>query len=283
MSAAEIFAAPGSVLEIRDETWLVTRTERASDGWFVEVQGLSELVRGTQAIFSTAIDLIVPLDPEQATVKVDSSPGFQHSRLWLEATLRKTAVPLTDRRLTVATKGLADPLPYQLTAVRKALDPANLRPRILLADAVGLGKTIEIGMILSELVRRGRGERILVVTPRHVLEQMQFELWTRFALPFVRLDSVGIQRIRQKLPGKPQPVRLLQAGDRLDRHPQERPLPRAPGEAALGRRGDRRVAQRHQRLDAEQPSGPTAQQPHRGARSWPAPPRTTARRSPSPS
>src|SRR5699024_10188076 len=71
---------------------------------------------------------------------------------------------------------------------------------ILLADAVGLGKTIEIGMILSELVRRGRGERILIVTPKHVLEQMQFEMWTRFALPFIRLDSTGIQRIRQELP-----------------------------------------------------------------------------------
>ena len=114
-------------------------------------------------------------------------------------------MPLTDDRLTVSTQGLADALPYQLTAVRKALDPENLRPRILLADAVGLGKTLEIGMILSELVRRGRGERILVVTPRHVLEQMQFELWTRFALPFVRLDSVGIQRIRQKLPANRNP------------------------------------------------------------------------------
>ena len=60
-------------------------------------------------------------------------------------------------------------------------------------------------MILSELVRRGRGERVLVVTPRHVLEQMQQELWTRFALPFVRLDSVGIQRIRQQIPGNRNP------------------------------------------------------------------------------
>ena len=65
---------------------------------------------------------------------------------------------------SVATSGLVDVLPYQLEAVRKALDPDSLRPRILLADAVGLGKTIEIGMILSELVRRGRGERVLVVT-----------------------------------------------------------------------------------------------------------------------
>src|SRR5690625_7567806 len=55
-------------------------------------------------------------------------------------------------------------------------------------------------MILSELVRRGRGDRILIVTPKHVLEQMQFEMWTRFALPFIRLDSTGIQRIRQELP-----------------------------------------------------------------------------------
>lgn len=204
-ASAEQFAAPGTVLEIRDETWLVQRVERASDGWFVEVQGLSELVRGTQATFSSAIDRITPLDPSKATIKVDTSAHHMQSRLWLEATLRKAAVPLTDPKLTVATQGLADALPYQLAACRQALDPQNLRPRILLADAVGLGKTIEIGMILAELVRRGRGERILVVTPRHVLEQMQFELWTRFALPFVRLDSLGIQRIRRQLPANRNP------------------------------------------------------------------------------
>lgn len=103
---------------------------------------------------------------------------------------------------------LLDPLDYQRSAVRKALDPGTLRPRILLADAVGLGKTLEIGMILAELVRRGRGERILVVTPRHVLEQMQHELWCRFALPFVRLDSVGIQRVRRRLPATRNPFSL---------------------------------------------------------------------------
>jgi superfamily II DNA or RNA helicase len=198
--------APGSVLLIRDEEWLVTRAERASDGeWFVTVHGISELVRDTSATFSTALDEIQLLDPAEAKVVADESPGHRRSRLWLEAMARKTAVPITDPTLTVATQGLADSLPYQLAAVRKALAPDNLRPRVLLADAVGLGKTLEIGMILSELVRRGRGERILIVTPRHVLEQMQFEMWTRFALPFVRLDSLGIQRIRQQLPGNRNP------------------------------------------------------------------------------
>ncbi|WP_243106881.1 helicase-related protein [Actinomyces lilanjuaniae] len=169
------------------------------------MQGLSELVRDTTAQFSAGIDHIEPVDPRRTRVVADTSTRHRLSRLWLEATLRKTALPAGSTEMAVVGDMLADPLPYQLTAVRQALDPANLRPRILLADTVGLGKTLEIGMILAELVRRGRGDRILVVTPRHVLEQMQHEMWSRFALPFVRLDSVGIQRVRRTIPATRNP------------------------------------------------------------------------------
>lgn len=190
---------------VRDAEWLVSAVEQATDGYFVHVIGLSELVRDSEATFSTAIDEVVTVDPAHVRVVPDTSPSFRRSRLWLEATLRKTPIAASDPDLSVASGGLSDPLDYQFKAVRKALDPGKLRPRILLADAVGLGKSIEIGMILAELVRRGRGDRILIVTPKHVLEQMQMELWTRFALPFVRLDSTGIQRIRQILPGNRNP------------------------------------------------------------------------------
>ncbi|CAM2805871.1 DEAD/DEAH box helicase [Skermania piniformis] len=190
---------------VRDEEWLVTAVEPATDGFFVRVVGLSELVRDTEAVFATAIDTVIESDPTGVRVVPDTSAGFRRSRLWLEALLRKTPVSIAEPALATARGALADPLDYQLAAVRQALAPDKLRPRILLADAVGLGKTLEIGMILAELVRRGRGDRILVVTPRHVLEQMQMELWTRFALPFVRLDSVGIQRIRQILPATHNP------------------------------------------------------------------------------
>ena len=197
--------APGSVVVVRDEEWLVRATEETTDGTLVHVQGLSELVRDTNASFYRRLDDVKSLEPARATVVADDSSQYRRARLWLESTIRKTAVPLGERSLHVATRGLADALGYQQSAVLTALDPENLRARILLADAVGLGKTLEIGMILSELVRRGRGDRILVVTPRHVLEQMQHELWTRFALPFVRLDSAGIQRVRQKLPATRNP------------------------------------------------------------------------------
>lgn len=204
----ELNVAPGSVVVVRDAEWMVTAATQTQDGLLVRVQGLSDLVRDTTASFYEHLDDIRVLDPAEARLKADDSPGYRQAKLWLEATLRKTPIPLNEPGLTVSPRMLSDPLGYQQVAVRRALDPQNLRPRLLIADAVGLGKTIEIGMILSELVRRGRGERILIVTPKHVLEQMQYEMWTRFALPFVRLDSVGIQRVRQKLPATRNPFSL---------------------------------------------------------------------------
>lgn len=198
--------APGVTVVVRDEEWLITAVERAAgtshtgESYLIHVRGTSPYVRDTTASFYTDLDDVQVLDPANSTVVADASPHYRRSRLWLESTLRRTPVPIYDESLSVATEMLMDPLSYQLSAVTKALSNETLRPRLLIADAVGLGKTLEIGMILAELVRRGRGERILVVTPRHVLEQMQQELWCRFALPLVRLDSVGIQKVRQKLP-----------------------------------------------------------------------------------
>jgi superfamily II DNA or RNA helicase len=198
--------AAGSTVVIRDEEWLVRSCEAVGDGWKLSCLGTTELVRDTEAVFYTDLeDNIAPLDPEKAKLVNDGSPGFRRTRLWLESMLRKTPLPLHEERLAVSHRMLADDLLYQRRAVAQALSPDILRPRLLIADAVGLGKTLEIGMVLSELARRGRAERILVVTPRHVLEQMQHELWTRFAIPLVRLDSDGIQRVRQTLPSTRNP------------------------------------------------------------------------------
>jgi hypothetical protein len=200
----QAFAA-GSVVVVRDEEWIVSSCERVGDGWKVRCVGTSELVRDTSATFFSTLDRIKSLDPADAVLVRDDSPWFRRSRLWVEAVLRKTPVPLHEPGLTVSQDMLLDALDFQRQAVAEALDPKRLRPRLLIADAVGLGKTLEIGMILSELTRRGRAERVLVVTPRHVLEQMQYELWTRFALPLVRLDSDGIARVRQQLPASRNP------------------------------------------------------------------------------
>ena len=206
VSASTTQIAPGVTIEVRDELWLVTHVATTTDGQRVKARGVSDYVRDHEATFFTALDKNMKvIDPTKVTVSIDDSSNFRRARLWLEATMRKTPVPLYQESMSVADRMLADPLDYQITAVKKALSSDNLRPRVLLADAVGLGKTLEIGMILAELIRRGRGERILVVTPRHVMQQFQQELWSRFAIPLVRLDSIGIQQVRQKLPASRNP------------------------------------------------------------------------------
>ncbi|MFC4003750.1 helicase-related protein [Prauserella oleivorans] len=197
--------AVGSQIVVRDEEWLVRSVRRTRHGDLrIEASGASELVRDQDAVFYTSLDRdIEVLDPRATELVPDASPGFRSSRLWLESLLRQSPTPVTDTNIVSGHLGLADRMDYQLRPAHQAL--SNLRPRILIGDAVGLGKTLEIGITLTELIERGRGERILVVTPRAVLEQFQHEMWTRYAIPLVRLDSDGIQKVRQTLPATRNP------------------------------------------------------------------------------
>nr|MDT0663341.1 helicase-related protein [Micromonospora sp. DSM 115978] len=191
--------APGARILVRDEEWLVrTAKPTPHDGTMIKAVGVSEFVRDVEATFFTGLESVRAMRPEETVLVQDTTSRFRQGRLFLEAVLRRTPLPRSERGLALADRFLLDPLRYQLRPVELAL--SGLRPRILLADVVGLGKTLEIGLILAELIRRGRGERILVVSPQQVLEQFQRELWTRFAIPLVRLDSTGIQRVQQEIP-----------------------------------------------------------------------------------
>lgn len=85
---------------------------------------------------------------------------------------------------------------YQLEPLRKAL----LLPRVnlFIADDVGLGKTIEAGLIARELLLRRRVREIVVACPPSMLDQWQEELETRFGLSFQILDRAYIAKVRQQ-------------------------------------------------------------------------------------
>lgn len=165
--------APGSRLLVRDEEWLVKSALPVNTGGTaVRVVGLSELVRNQEAVFLTKLDKIEELRPEDTKLRSDDSPQYRRSRLYLESLLRRT--PSTDAQIYLGHQGAINIAAYQLKPAKIALDA--LRPRILIADGVGLGKTIEVGVLLSELIQRGRGERILVVAIKSMLAQFQEEL-----------------------------------------------------------------------------------------------------------
>lgn len=199
--------APGMRVLCRDAEWLVQRVESSNDAGThhaVHVVGVDDLVRGHQAIFLTQLDPIEPVDPRKTKLIQDNSNGFRRAKLFLEAQLRQ--MPAAGEEPDLQGLGAFDPMPFQVTTVRRALE--QLRPRLLLADAVGLGKTIQVGMVLTELMRRGRANRILVLTRKSMLTQFQAELWNRFAIPLVRLDSQGIAKLRLRIPTNKNPFEV---------------------------------------------------------------------------
>ena len=195
--------APGARVVVRDAEWLVRKVDRTSTGGLaLTVVGITELVKDKEAIFLDEIDKnIEVLDPVDTKLVPDPSSSYQKSLLYMESLLRQT--PPTDDNLYIGHKAAMDPVPYQLDPAIQALEQP--RQRILIADAVGLGKTLACGILLSELIRRGRGKRILVLAVKSMLTQFQKEMWSRFTIPLVRLDSIGIQRVRSRIPSNHNP------------------------------------------------------------------------------
>lgn len=202
---AQQLITPGMRVLCRDAEWLVTEVHAEKTFQTVRCVGADDLVRGHEAAFLTLLDDIVPIDPR--ATKLIRDGGTRHidrARLFLEAQLRQ--MPLTDPEPRVDGMGAFKPMEYQKEAVHRAL--LQMRPRLLLADQVGLGKTIEVGMIISELMRRGRANRILVLTKKSMLTQFQAELWNRFAIPLVRMDSAGVSKLRLKIPASKNPFEV---------------------------------------------------------------------------
>ena len=86
---------------------------------------------------------------------------------------------------------------YQLTPLLKALRMP--RVSLLIADDVGLGKTVEAGLILTELLLRRRIRRVLVLTPASLRQQWRDELWDKFSLRFDIVDRQSTEQLRRRL------------------------------------------------------------------------------------
>ncbi len=194
--------APGMRVIIRDEEWLVKKIEENTLGNKVlYCVGISPLVKDRDEIFLTDLDEVQIIDPADVKLIPDNSPFYRRSLLYIESQWRQQ-IP-TDSNLHIGYKAAMDLMPYQLDPAKQALQ--RPRQRILIADTVGLGKTLEAGILMSELIARGKGKRILVVTVKSMMTQFQKEMWNRFTIPLVRLDSSRIQKIRSTLPSNYNP------------------------------------------------------------------------------
>lgn len=140
--------APGARVEIRDAEWVIRRVDLSSDkGYQLTCDGISELVRGKTSIFLSQLeDEIKILDPATTELVQDTSNASEQSLLYIESQLRQATA--NDEQIHIAHKVAMDTVPYQLDPAIQA--PKQPRQRILIADVVGLGKTLEAGIIVTE-------------------------------------------------------------------------------------------------------------------------------------
>jgi len=178
--------APGDTVRIRDERWVVVRHTAGGSASILDVQGRDPSNRHARASFLLPFEVVDPL-------LSDRSPHLVRPRRW-----RRTARALI-AEASPSYEALRAPLRARISLMPFQLEPVlavthAMASRILIADEVGLGKTIQAALIIAEVLERSRHGRVLVVTPAALREQWQSELRERFGIDAWIADSAAFAR-----------------------------------------------------------------------------------------
>ena len=191
---------PGQTVRLRTRTYLVEAVEEdPADKRLAIVRGacLDDDAQGEKLEVIWGLELDAEILDQEAWKSLGGK-GFDQPRFFgaFLHTLRWNCVTATDPNLFQAPFRAGIRIDaYQLEPLRKALRLP--RVNLFIADDVGLGKTIEAGLIASELLLRRRTREIVVACPPSMLYQWKDELESRFGLTFEILDRAYIERIRQ--------------------------------------------------------------------------------------
>ena len=184
--------APGDLVRARGREWVALPS--LQDG-ILALRPLSGGENDT-VVLDPALELL-PVEPARFDLPADATATVQ-----AKAALLADAMRLTLRRGAGPFRSAAqlafEPRTYQLVPLLMALRLPI--PRLLIADDVGIGKTIEAGLILRELMDRGEVDAFSVLCPPHLVEQWVGELKDRFGIEAVAVTSGTASRLERGLP-----------------------------------------------------------------------------------
>lgn len=175
----------------RNQVWEVIKITDNQDGTFV-IRMIPE-GNGKPQSFLYPHTPIEPVGSAIDNLRVGRIDHIDHYRLLTNAT-RLSLVYEYDKLLSISNSKMVPEL-YQLMAVKRVME--SLRQRFLIADDVGLGKTIEAGLIMQELTARQRGTRVLVVVPASLQDQWKKEMQRHFLRPFYIYNSRKMEGIQE--------------------------------------------------------------------------------------
>jgi superfamily II DNA or RNA helicase len=192
--------SPGSIVRCRNRLWVLLPSDDPNLYLLRPLTGSQDEVIALHRELSNLIASTIPEERlEPATFPLpssdDISDAYSSKLLWHSArlTLRESAAPFRSLgRISIR------PRPYQLVPLLMAL---KINPvRLLIADDVGVGKTIEALLIARELYDRGIIKRLAVLCPPYLCEQWQKELSEKFNMDAVIIRSGTISQLERKAP-----------------------------------------------------------------------------------
>lgn len=188
---------PGNLVRARNREWVV----QASDKWQNDggaVLRLRPLGGADEDIITLIPELeFTPVEPATFAWPNPEQAGNHAAALLLRDALR---LKLRAGGGPFRSFGniAVEPRAYQLVPLLMALRLSTVR--LLIADDVGIGKTVEAGLIVRELMDRGEVSRLAVLCPPHLVEQWQGELLNRFNMQAIALTSASASRVERDLP-----------------------------------------------------------------------------------
>jgi superfamily II DNA or RNA helicase len=183
---------PGDIVRARGREWV--NLPAPKEGWLA-LRPLSG-VEADRVVLDPTLETL-PVEPARFDLPADARSTVQANALLLadalRLALRRGAGPFRS-----AAQIAFEPRIYQLVPLLMALRLPV--PRLLIADDVGIGKTIEAGLILRELIDRGELDAFAVLCPPHLVEQWVGELQSRFGIEAVAVTAGTAARLERSLP-----------------------------------------------------------------------------------
>jgi superfamily II DNA or RNA helicase len=182
---------PGHMVRVRRRTWVVTDVDTCGTCSLLTLAGA-----GVDAVGRTC-RVLHPFDD------VETTAGASRLRrvgigAWRHACRALLLEQGDAASLRTAATARIELLPFQLEPALAVLQGRGAR--LLLADEVGLGKTIQAALVVAELRARGAARRVLVICPAGLREQWAAECAERFDLSFAVFDQSGLRAARANLP-----------------------------------------------------------------------------------